>query len=85
MDEIDKALLDRLVAASGYNWNMDNRIRQAPIKLGGAGFVPLKVYAYYRYIMNFIKHWRTPDNEIGKVLGTVMRGQWKQLGYQNLY
>ena len=68
MDKIDKASLGRLIATSGYNQNMDRRVAQAPIELGGAGFVPLKAYAYYGYIMYFIKHWRTPEEEIGKIV-----------------
>ena len=59
LDEIDKATMGRMIAASGYNRNMARKVAQAPIEIGGAGFVPLKVTAYYGYIMNFLKHWNT--------------------------
>ena len=71
LDEINKVTMGRMIAASGYDRNMAQKIAQALIELGGAGFVPLKVNAYYSYIMNFLKHWNTPDEEIGKVLRIV--------------
>ena len=39
-----------------------------PLDMGGAGFVPLRIYAYSGWIIHFIKNWRTPSEELGKFL-----------------
>ena len=68
LDDIDKASMSRTYASCNYNRNTARRLLQAPIELGGGGFTPLKAYAYYGIIMNLIKHWRTPNEEIGRIL-----------------
>ena len=68
MDSVDKASMPRLYSASGYNRNMARALIEAPLDMGGAGFVPLRIYAYSGWIIHFIKNWRTPSKELGKFL-----------------
>jgi len=44
--------------------------------LGGAGFTPLLTIAGAGYIQHFLKHWRTPYEEAGKLLQIVFA--WSQ-------
>ena len=68
MDLIDKASMPRLYSASGYNRNMARALIEAPLDMGGAGFVLLRIYAYSGWIIHFIKNWRTPSEELRKFL-----------------
>ena len=43
----------------------------APIELGGAGFIPMKVAAKIGYVQYFIKNWQTPEEELGKLVRIV--------------
>ena len=50
---------------------------QAPKSLGGAGFIPLEAAAGSSQTINFLKHWRTPSQQVGKLLHiTVAHSQF---------
>ena len=71
MDKIDKESMPRLRAACGYNRNTAADVMAAPVELGGAGFIPMKVAAKIGYVQHFLKNWRTPREELGALIRIV--------------
>ena len=71
MDKIDKESMPWLCAACGYNRNTAKDIMAAPIELGGAGFIPMKVAAKIGYVQHFIKNQQTPEEDLGKLVWIV--------------
>ena len=71
--KIESASLPTIIAKCGYNRNMALNIRGGPKELGRAGFYAfLNTIGATRVQHFFLKNWRTPNEDIGKVLRIVM-------------
>ena len=73
---IEKKNIPKIYSKCGYNRNTARAILQGPKELGGGGFVPLQVVAGTGYVTHFLKHWRTPTEDAGKIIRIVMA--WTQ-------
>ena len=74
--KIELASLPKIIVKCGYNINMALDVRGGPKELGGVGF-----YAFLNTIgatrgQHFLKNWRIPNEDIGKVLRISMA--WTQ-------
>lgn len=68
MQEIDRKSMSKIYLACGYNCCTARAIMNAPIDLGGAGFVPFCVSALTEVILAIYKRWRTPNEQAGILL-----------------
>ena len=74
--EIESASLPKIITKCGYNRNMPLNIRGGPKELGGAGFYAFKNTIRATRVQTFLKHLRTPTEDIGKALRITMA--WTQ-------
>jgi hypothetical protein len=64
--------MPKLYAKCGTNRNTSRAVLAAPFELGGGGSTPLYVTAGTTgYVTHFLKNWRTPTEDIGKLLRIV--------------
>ena len=73
---IERKTLPKIFAKCGFNRNTARPILFGPQEIGGGGFVPLYAVAGSGYIKHFLKHWRTPKEQAGKILRIVLL--WSQ-------
>ena len=73
---IERKTLPKIFAKCGFNRNTARSILFGPQEIGGGGFVPLYAVAGTGYIKHFLKHWRTPKEQAGKILRIVLL--WSQ-------
>ena len=52
----------------GFNQNTSKVILGAPIELSGGSFTPLHVTASALFVMNFIRNWRTEEEDLEKII-----------------
>ena len=78
LQQIEQKTLLRIYAKCGYNRNTAKVILQGPRELGGAGFTPLRAAA--GAVVHFLRYWRTPKEETGKLLRIVTAWYQYQLG-----
>ena len=71
LHQIEQKPLPRIYAKCGYNRNTAKITLQGPREAEGAGFTPLRVAAGTGSVLHFLRHWRTPKDEIGKLLRIV--------------
>ena len=67
LQQIEQKTLPRIYAKCGYNRYTAKVTLQGPRKLGGTGFTPLRVAAGAGSVVHFLRHWRTPKEETGKL------------------
>ena len=79
IEAIEKKLTP-LVGKCGFNRNTAYEIREGPSELGGAGFVPIKASAGSGYVLHLLKHWRSPKEDVGKVIRAVVAWTQYQAG-----
>ena len=60
------------------------KILSQPLLLGGGGFVPFYAVAGSGYVTHFLKHWRTPTEDAGKIICIVMAWSQYQSGVSYL-
>lgn len=60
----------------GFNRNTAADIMCGPINLGGGGFAPLKAVTGTGHVIAFLKFWRSPEEEPGKLLRILV--SWSQ-------
>ena len=65
--KIESVSLPKIIAKCGYNRNMARDIRGGPKELGGVGFTALLNSIGATRIQHFIKNWRTPWEDTGKM------------------
>ena len=66
--KIQQKTMPRIFAKCGFNRNTSRKVLFGPQHLGGGGFIPLQAVAGAGYVQHFLKQWRSPAEEIGKVL-----------------
>ena len=76
LENIEKKNIPKLYAKCGYSRNTAIAILQAPKELGGGEFLPLQVAAGTGYVTHFLQHWRTPEEDAGKIIQFFMA--WTQ-------
>ena len=67
LEKIEKENMSSIYAKCGYNRKTSRKVLQGPLSLGGGGFTPLYTTALAGSIMHFLKNWRSPTKQIGKV------------------
>merc|ERR1711884_725047 len=65
-----------IIANCGYNRHTSRNIIFGPSRLGGGGFAPPIAAAGTAQIQHFLKHWRTPEEDVGKLIRIVIA--WSQ-------
>ena len=65
---IEKKTLPRLYARCGFNRNTARAVLQGPTDLGGGGFRPLQTTAGSGYVTHFLKFFRSPQEDVGKLI-----------------
>ena len=68
LQTIERKTYPDIYSKCGYNRYTARKALQGPRDMGGAGFIPLEVVAGTNQIANFLKHWRTPTQQAGKLL-----------------
>ena len=68
VNNIKSASLSKIIAKREYNMNLALDIRGGPKELGGAGFYSFKNKIGVARVQYFITNWRTPIEDIGKIL-----------------
>ena len=68
LQTIERETYPDIYSKCGYNRNTARKALQGPKAMGGAGFIPLEAAAGTNQITNFLKHWRTPTQQAGKLL-----------------
>ena len=76
VNKIESASLPKIIAKYGYNRTMTRAIRGGPKELGGAGFTTLINSVGASQIQHFFKNWRTPWEDIRKMLRVALA--WTQ-------
>ena len=71
LEAIEKENMSSIYAKCGYNRKTSRKVLQGPLSLGGGGFTPLYATALAGSIMHFLKNWRSPTEQIGKVTQAV--------------
>ena len=72
LNQIQKQAHRAFVAKCGYNRNTNLAVVYGPRALGGLGFFHLYDLQGYGQIECFIKYWRTPNSQPGRILRIVM-------------
>ena len=68
LDKIQSSSHRQMVAHCGYNRNTDKIIIYAPYFLGGCAFFHLYDVQGYGQVKLFVKFWRSPNTQNGKML-----------------
>lgn len=58
---IAQKTMPRIYLKCGFNQNTSRGFFQGPRELGGSGFIPLHATASTGHVLQFLKHWRTPE------------------------
>lgn len=77
---IESKSLPWIIAKCGYNRNTSRSIIFGPSYLGGAGFMPLEAKQGTDMTMHFLKHWRSPTEQSGKLMRVVLGWTQHQSG-----
>ena len=77
---IEKSSIPKILAKCGYNRKTATAIMNGPKELGGGGFLPLTVVAGVGYVLHFLKHWRSPEEDASKIVRIVMAWTQYQAG-----
>ena len=72
--------LTTMLQMCGYTRNTAYAIFHGPIKLGGAGFVPIWASTGSGYILHLLKNWQTPTEDVGKTFCLVVAWSQYQAG-----
>ena len=64
---IEKLSLPWIFNKCGFEKTTSRAVLFGPANLGGGGFVPLAAKAGVEYITQFLKFWRTPKTQCGKL------------------
>ena len=64
----------------GYNRNTNYAICHGLIELGGTGFVPIRAFTGFGYIIHLLKNWQTPTEDVGKTFRIVVAWSQYQTG-----
>jgi hypothetical protein len=70
-EDIKLMLLPKIISKCGYNRNTSRAVLGGPANLTGGGIIPLVTTTGAGEVLHFIKNWRTPNEDIGKVLQIV--------------
>ena len=77
---IEKACLPKIISKCGYNRMTSRAILGGPANLTGGGIIPLVAATGAGEVLHFVKNWRTPQEDIGKVLRIVYAWNQYQAG-----
>ena len=66
--DIKKKTHPKIYSKYRYNRTMKREILKGPVALGGGGFTPLKASAGSGYVMHFLKHQRSSEEESSKMM-----------------
>ena len=77
---IEKACLPKIISKCGYNRMTSRAILGGPANLTGGGIIPLVAAMGAGEVLHFVKNWRTPQEDIGKVLRIVYAWNQYQAG-----
>ena len=72
LSNIEKKTLLQLHVHCGFNRNISRAVLQGPRELGGGGFTPLNTVAGSSYIAHFLKFFRSPQEDAGKLIQTAL-------------
>jgi hypothetical protein len=76
LSTITKKSMPAIFAKCGYNRNTSRNVLFGPLNLGGAGFMPLATTASTGHVLHFLKFWRSPTTDAGKLLRITLA--WSQ-------
>ena len=79
IETIEKKLTP-VVGKCGFNQNTVYEICQGHTELSGIGFVPIKALVGSGYVLHLLKHWRSPEEDGGKVICAVVAWTQYQAG-----
>jgi hypothetical protein len=71
LKKIESSCLPKIISKCGYNRNTSRAVLGGPANLTGGGIIPLVATTGAGEVLHFIKNWRTPNEDIGKVLRIV--------------
>jgi hypothetical protein len=71
LKKIESSCLPKIISKCGYNRNTSRAALGGPANLIGGGIIPLVATTGAGEVLHFIKNWRTPNKDIGKVLRIV--------------
>ena len=77
---IEQKTLPQIFAKCGYMRNTSRKILFGPAPIGGGGFIPLYAVAGAGYVQHFLKHWRTPKEQAGRLVRIVLAWSQYQAG-----
>jgi hypothetical protein len=71
LKKIESSCLPKIISKCGYNRNTSRAVLGGPANLTGGGIIPLVATTGAGEVLHFIKNWRTPNEDIGRVLRIV--------------
>jgi hypothetical protein len=71
LKKIESSCLPKIISKCGYNRNTSRAVLGGPTNLTGGGTIPLVATTGAGGVLHFIKNWRTPNEDIGRVLRIV--------------
>jgi len=80
LKSIESSCLPKIISKCGYNRNTSRAVIGGPSNLTGGGIVPLVAAKGAGEVLHFVKNWRTPQEDIGKVLRVVYAWNQYQAG-----
>jgi len=66
--EVHRIAMPAIFSKCGYNQKTKKEILYGPVRLGGAGFRDLSVVQGISQLTTFVRHWRKPDSQAGKLV-----------------